>query len=165
MDTKKLIKAIQLIIKEEVRTEVAKEKKALRKSLMNEIKKSQPQVVERDPLDVGHIFKENVKQPKPQQEKSYTSNSTLNDMLNETAESGEWRSINSNGVGSGMFQSSQAQSFGGGMGQQPQVLQNADGRAVSTDQLQQTDAGKAVVDALTRDYSGLMKHMNKKKGS
>jgi len=165
MDTKKLIKAIQLIIKEEVRKEVAKEKKALRKSLMNEIKKSQPQVVENDPLDVGHIFKENVRQPKPQQEKSYTSNSTLNDMLNETAESGEWRSINSNGVGNGVFQSSQAQSFGGGVGQEPQVLQNADGRAVSTDQLQQTDAGKAVVDALTRDYSGLMKHMNKKKGS
>jgi 2,3-bisphosphoglycerate-independent phosphoglycerate mutase len=165
MDTKKLIKAIQLIIKEEVRKEVAKEKKALRKSLMNEIKKSQPQVVEKDPFDVGHIFKENVRQPKPQQEKSYTSNSTLNDMLNETAESGEWRSINSNGVGNGVFQSSQAQSFGGGVGQEPQVLQNVDGRTVSTDQLQQTDAGKAVVDALTRDYSGLMKHMNKKKGS
>ena len=56
MDTKKLIKAIQLIIKEEVKKEVAKKEKALRKSLMNEIKQSQPQVVERDPLDVDHIF-------------------------------------------------------------------------------------------------------------
>ena len=88
----------------------------------------------------------------PQTKQSFTGNSMLNDMLNETAESGEWRSINSNGVGSGVFQSSQAQSFGGGMGQQPQVLQNTDGRAVSTDQLQQTDAGKAVVDALVNTY-------------
>ena len=86
-------------------------------------------------------------------------------MLNETAQGGEWRSINSTGVGSGMFNSSQAQAFGGGMmNQQPQVLQTAEGRAVSTEQLQQTEAGQAVVSALTRDYSKLMKHMNDKKG-
>jgi len=30
--------------------------------------------------------------------------------------------------------------------------------------LTQTSAGQAVVDALTRDYSGLMKHINAKKG-
>jgi hypothetical protein len=164
MDTKKLIKAIQLIIKEEVRKEVAKEKKALRKSLMNEMKKSQPQVVERDPLDIEHVFEQRTQQP-TQPAKSFTNNSMLNEMLNETAQGGEWRSINSNGVGGGMFNSSQAQAFGGGMmNQQPQVLQTAEGRAVSTEQLQQTEAGQAVVNALTRDYSKLMKHMNDKKG-
>jgi len=161
MDTKKLIKAIQLIIKEEVKKEVAKKEKALRKSLMNEIKQSQPKVVEKDPLDVDHIFEGT----QTQQEKSFTNNSMLNAMLNETAESGEWRNINSNGVGGGMFNSSQAQSFGSMMGgQQPQVLQTAEGGQVSTQQLQQTEAGQAVVNALTRDYSGLMKHMNNKKG-
>jgi len=159
MDTKKLIKAIQLIIKEEVKKEVAKKEKALRKSLMNEIKQSQPKVVEKDPLDVDHIFETK------QESKSFTKNSMLNDMLNETAQGGEWRSINSNGVGGGMFNSSQAQSFGSMMGgQQPQVLQTAEGGQVSTQQLQQTEAGQAVVNALTRDYSGLMKHMNNKKG-
>jgi hypothetical protein len=89
----------------------------------------------------------------------------LNEMLNETAQGGEWRSINSTGVGSGMFNSSQAQSFGGRVGQGPQVLQTAEGRAVSTEQLQQTEAGQAVVNALTKDYSGLMKHINAKKGA
>lgn len=159
MDSKKLIKAIQLIIKEEVKKEVAKKEKALRKSLMSEIKQSQPQVVQKDPLDVEHIFETK------QESKSFTKNSMLNDMLNETANGGEWRSINSNGVGGGMFNSSQAQSFGGRMStQQSQILQTAEGGQVSTQQLQQTDAGKAVVDALTRDYSGLMKHMNDKKG-
>ena len=165
MDTKKLIKAIQLIIKEEVRKEVAKEKKALRKSLMNEMKKSQPQVVERDPLDIEHVFEQRTHQP-TQPAKSFTNNSMLNEMLNETANGGEWRSINSNGVGSGVFNSSQAQSFGGGnVNQQPQVLQTAEGRPISTDQLQQTEAGQAVVNALTKDYSKLMKHMNAKKGA
>jgi len=160
MDTKKLIKAIQLIIKEEVRKEVAKKEKVLRKSLMNEIKQSE--VVERDPLDIEHVFEQKTEQPA----KSFTNNSMLNEMLNETAEGGEWRSINSTGVGSGMFNSSQAQAFGGGMmNQQPQVLQTAEGRAVSTEQLQQTEAGQAVVNALTKDYSGLMKHINAKKGA
>jgi hypothetical protein len=159
MDTKKLIKAIQLIIKEEVKKEVAKKEKALRNSILKELKESQPQVVERDPLDVEHIFEAK------QESKSFTKNSMLNDMLNETAQGGEWRSINSNGVGGGMFNSSQAQSFGSMVsGQQPQVLQTAEGGQVSTQQLQQTEAGQAVLSALTKDYSGLMKHMNDKKG-
>ena len=156
MDTKKLIKAIQLIIKEEVKKEVAKKEKALRKSILKELRESQPQVVEQDPLDVEHIFE------KKQESKSFTKNSMLNDMLNETAQGGEWRSINGQG---GVFQSSQAQGWGGMNPQTPSVLQTAEGGQVSTQQLQQTDAGKAVVDALTRDYSGLMKHINNKKGS
>lgn len=86
---------------------MAKEKKALRKSLMNEIKKSQPQIVERDPLDIEHVFEQRTQQP-TQPAKSFTNNSMLNEMLNETAQGGEWRSINSNGVGGGMFNSSQA---------------------------------------------------------
>lgn len=156
MDTKKLIKAIQLIIKEEVKKEVAKKEKALRKSILKELNQSQPKVVETDPFNVDHIFEE--KQPVIKEKKSFTKNSMLNDMLNETAHGGEWRNLNG---GPQVFNSSQAQSWGGG---NPTMLQNADGRAVSTEQLQQTDAGKAVVDALTRDYSGLMKHMNNKKG-
>ena len=157
MDTKKLIKAIQLIIKEEVKKEVAKKEKSLRKSILKELKESQPKVVEKDPLDVEHIFEEK------QESKSFTKNSMLNDMLNETAQGGEWRSING---GPQVFNSSHAQGFGSMMSnQQPSVLQTAEGGQISTQQLQQTDAGKAVVDALTRDYSGLMKHINNKKGS
>jgi hypothetical protein len=161
MDTKKLIKAIQLIIKEEVKKEVSKREKSLRASIIKEMKQSQPKVVERDPLDIEHVFEQKTEQPA----KSFTNNSMLNEMLNETAQGGEWRSINSTGVGSGVFNSSQAQSFGGRVGQGPQVLQTAEGRAVSTEQLQQTEAGQAVVNALTKDYSGLMKHINAKKGA
>jgi len=122
------------------------------------LKESQPKVAEKDPLDVEHIFE------KKQDSKSFTKNSMLNDVLNETAQGGEWRSING---GPQVFNSSHAQGFGSMMSDQqtPSVLQTAEGGQVSTHQLQQTNAGKAVVDALTRDYSGLMKHINNKKGS
>ena len=156
MDTKKLIKAIQLIIKEEVKKEVAKREKVIRESILKEVKQSQPKVVEKDPLDVDHIFETK------QDSKSFTKNSMLNDMLNETAQGGEWRSINGPG---GVFNASQAQGWGGFNQQTPSVLQTAEGGQVSTQQLQQTEAGQAVVNALTRDYSGLMKHINAKKGN
>jgi hypothetical protein len=157
MDTKKLIKAIQLIVQEEVKKEVAKREKVIRESILKEVKQSQPKVVEKDPLDVDHIFEGT----QTQHDKSFTNNSMLNAMLNETAQSGEWRSINGPG---GVFNASQAQGWGGVNPQTPSVLQTADGGQVSTQQLQQTEAGQAVVNALTRDYSGLMKHINAKKG-
>lgn len=156
MDTKKLIKAIQLIVQEEVKKEVAKREKVIRESILKEIKQSQPKVVEKDPLDVDHIFETSHKT-----KQSFTGNSMLNDMLNETAQGGEWRSINGPG---GVFNASQAQAWGGMAPQTPSVLQTAEGGQVSTQQLQQTEAGQAVVNALTRDYSGLMKHINAKKG-
>ena len=156
MDTKKLIKAIQLIVQEEVKKEVAKREKVIRESILKEMKQSQPKVVEKDPLDVEHIF-----ETSHQTKQSFTGNSMLNDMLNETAQGGEWRSINGTG---GVFNASQAQAWGGVNPQTPSVLQTAEGGQVSTQQLQQTEAGQAVVSALTRDYSGLMKAIDKKKG-
>ena len=156
MDTKKLIKAIQLIVKEEVKKEVAKKEKSIRESILKEVKQSQPKVVEKDPLDVDHIF-----ETKQQTKQSFTGNSMLNDMLNETAQGGEWRSINGPG---GVFNASQAQGWGGGMNTQQSTFQTAEGGQVSAQQLQQTEAGKAVVNAVTRDYSQLMKAIDKKKG-
>lgn len=157
MDTKKLIKAIQLIVQEEVKKEVTKREKVIRESILKEMKQSQPKVVEKDPLDVEHIF-----ETSHQTKQSFTGNSMLNDMLNETAQGGEWRSINGPG---GVFNASQAQGWGGVNPQTPSVLQTTEGGQVSTQQLQQTEAGQAVVNALTRDYSGLMKHINAKKGN
>jgi len=156
MDTTKLVKAIQIIVKEEVKKEMAKREKAIRESILKEMKQSQPKRVEKDPLDVEHIF-EQKQTPKTEVFKS----TGFADLLNETAEGGEWRSINGQG---GVFQASQAQGWGSMTKQTTGVLQTAEGNAVSVDRLTQTSAGQAVVDALTRDYSGLMKHINAKKG-
>jgi hypothetical protein len=156
MDTKKLIYALKLIIQEEVSKEITKREKHLRASIIKELKQSQPPVVKNDPLDVSHIF-ENKQKPKKEMFKS----TGFSDLLNETADSGEWRSINST---NGAFNSTQAHAWGHMTNQNPQVLQNVDGKAVSVEKLQQTEAGQAVVNALTRDYSSLMKTISAKKG-
>tara|TARA_B110000977_G_C11013883_1_gene468719 strand:- start:855 stop:1334 length:480 start_codon:yes stop_codon:yes gene_type:complete len=159
MDTKKLIKAIQLLIKEEVKREVSKREKVLRASIIKEMKESKPMEVKDDPLEINHIFEETKQPSKP---KSFTNNSMLNEMLNETANGGDWKNMNSSG---GTFGASQAQAWGGGVNTQNAMFQTPDNKSVSAEQLQQTDAGQAVVSALTKDYSALMKHMNAKKGA
>jgi len=156
MDTNKLFKAIQIIVKEEVKKEMAKREKAIRESIIKEMKstsnkKSTPT---KDPLDVEHIFEST-----PNKKSNVTFTGKFSELLNETADSGEWRSINSTG-GSRVFTSNMAQGFGS---VQSGVLETAEGRSVSVEQLQQTEAGAAVVDALTKDYSALMKAIDAKK--
>ena len=46
----------------------------------------------------------------------------------------------------------------------PQVVTDHEGRRIDMKQLAQTEAGAAVVDALTKDYSALMKAIDSKKG-
>ena len=158
MDTTKLVKAIQIIVKEEVKKEMAKREKVIRESILKEVTKSQPNRVEVDPLDVDHIFEQKQQSPKKEVFKS----TGFADLLNETADNGEWRSINGQG---GVFQASQAQSWGGDMmNQSNATFQTTEGGQVSAQQLQQTEAGQAVVNAVTRDYSALMKAIDKKKG-
>ena len=69
-------------------------------------------------------------QPKPQkkivEKKQYTNNSVLNDVLNETAASDEWKTM-----GGGKFDSSRMNELVGGqysdvMNQQPQVVPSTD---------------------------------------
>ena len=55
-----------------------------------------------------------------------------------------------------------AQSFAGGGMMNQSTIQDSEGRSISMDALAQTEAGASVVNALTRDYSQLMKVMNNK---
>ena len=157
MDTNKLFKAIQIIVQEEVKKEVARREKAIRESILKEMKQSKPKQVEKDALDVDHIFESQA----PKKKSGPKFEGKFGSLLNETANGGEWRSINSMG---GAFNSTQAMAWGGMSNQKPGILQTTEGSAVSVDQLKQTPAGEAVVNALTRDYSGLMKAINAKKG-
>lgn len=163
MDTKKLIQAIKMLVESEVKKRFAEEKKILKQSIIKELKQ-QPirqttPLVEKDPLDVDHLFE--TKKPQTQK-KLFNNNSPISSILNETYQSGEWRDIG----GGRSFTSDMAQSFGSmkKMGSMEEsVVQDSEGRAVSMDTLAQTEAGAAVVDALTKDYSALMQAMNNKK--
>ena len=95
-------------------------------------------------------------QPKKAAKKKYSENTMLNDILNSTTplqENSDWSTMN--------FKSEMAQSFGGNTST-PMVAPVTDlqGKPVNTDNQQVA----ATVNAMTKDYSALMKAIDKKKG-
>lgn len=169
MDTEKLVKAIQIIVKEELKTIVPKlvkegvkremkqllrENKELRESLKKPRTPKQPTFMD-----------EPVIENTTQQQRQLSNNPVLNEVLNQTQgfNSGqstgeEYRTMNfTTNAAQGGVEGMRAQMAAKmglsdvGMSGQP------NGVGVST--------GNPVVDkALNRDYSGLMKAIDKKKG-
>jgi len=153
MNSKEFIQSLRKLIREEVqtavRTEVAK--------LVNVITESKTQ-------EIG-TFKPTAPKPK---KRTFSENPSLNDLLNETAgfsssgpqvsyeseinynDFSEWPTMR----GNSMIAS-----------KAPMVMTDVNGSAVDMKQLAKTEAGAAVVDALTKDYSALMKRINDKKGA
>lgn len=159
MKAKDLAQLLEVIVRKVVREEL--------KPILSEVKKSNKPVIKevtskkkkvrKDPLDVEHIFEKRTTE-----KQTFTKDSMLNDLLNETANDGEWRNMDS------MYTSNQAQGFDRaqmasalGYGAQSVIpTTDVDGKPVDMDVLQSS----GVADALTRDYSGLMKAINAKKG-
>ncbi len=92
-------------------------------------------------------------QPTPQkkivEKKSYTENSVLNDVLNETAQDGEWKTM-----GGGKFDSSKMNDVMGGaygdmMNKNPNTPVSVEGQSP---------------DFLKKDYRAVMKAIDKKQG-
>lgn len=157
MTKKDLVKIIREVVKIEVKKQVneifiQEEKSSSLKSLAKPVREKR--VVKK---------RESVK---------YTENETLNDILNETVglndksqEMDEYPTM-----GGGAFDSSRAAEllgygeggFGGDKQTQREVgaVQTMREAGVTTDQVPES-----VVDALTKDYSGVMKAIEKKKGS
>ena len=139
MTKKGLIK----IIREVVRSEVKKE---VQKIFMNENKTAQEPQVQSKPI------------------KKYTQNKSLNDVLNETVglKTSEKQNDEYPTLGGGTFDSSRVAELIG-YGQTEEVKRDM----VAIDSLKKAgksvdDVPEAVTAALTRDYSDLMKAMNKK---
>ena len=160
---------------------------AIKEALLPEIEKI---VKKRVTLAAAQIIKENRKSAKPSIEKhtsslsslmneqptsnpyevqgkkqgykkqEFTSNGMLNDILNETAaQDQEWKSMNSGQFTSNMAQHFQSANPMSQFQQGPPTIDqmipdDRSGREVPTD----------VANALTKDYSALMKAINKKKG-
>ena len=159
MNSKDFITVLRKVIREEVQTAVRTELDKF-SSVLTESKKIQVS----EPIE--RKYTESYK-PKPSvQKKQYTSNPTLNELLNDTSgfrgdgpqvyleeqlnynDYSEWPTMNMNAIAS----------------KTPQVVTDHDGRRIDMKQLAQTEAGAAVVDALTKDYSALMKAIDSKKG-
>ena len=104
-----------------------------------------------------------ISQPKPQskkiiEKKSFTSNSVLNDVLNETAQDGEWKTM-----GGGTFDSNKindviGKSYGDMMNNSST---NTDGSLARQMGVNPEDPS---TNFLTKDYRAVMKAIDKKNG-
>ena len=94
MKAKDLAQLLEVIVRKVVREELKPMLKEIKKSQKPIIKEIKSKKVEVDPLDIdmGKILaiEENKKASKP---KTFVKDSVLNDMLNEVAQSGEWRNF------------------------------------------------------------------------
>jgi hypothetical protein len=161
MNSKDFIQALRKVIREEVsvavRNELNQFNSVITESKKKEVSKYTDSINPTKP----------AQRPQPNQPKQYVSNPMLNDILNETVgfkgegpqvyleesvdynDMSEWPTMNVNGR---MAPTT------------PSILTDVDGRRIDTNQLASTEAGAAVVNALTKDYSALMKAIDKKKG-
>jgi len=147
MKTKTFVKLLRMIIREEVGKAI---KTALNESSINQVTDINLKEIAEDPMPNRPIAK-----------KQYVKDSMLNDILNETAampagqEMTDWSSMN--------FKSEMAQSFGNQRQQNniaPVATQGINGEPVNM----QNEKVASVMNAMTKDYSGLIKAIDKKNG-
>jgi hypothetical protein len=137
----KLVSLIKEVVKQEV-------KKQVTDILINEtnIPKTKP-VVKRKKVE----------------EKNYTDNPTLNKILNETAQQQEDYPT----LGGGTFDSSRATEllgYGGGLGNKEVKREVAAASTLQSAGMNPDTAPEHLKNALTRDYTDLVKAIDKKKG-
>ena len=142
MDTKSFVKILRKVIREEVGAAI---KKAL----------NETPVTDKQVINNGMNLHELVDSPKPAK-RQFVKNSMLNDILNDTAHTADF---------STMDEGSQYRPDFSDMGSMRpsnpvQSMTGINGESVDTSKPEM----KAIGAALTRDYSSLMKAMDKKKG-
>jgi hypothetical protein len=153
MNSKEFIKVLRGVIREEVQLAVRTEMKKLLTEDKTNYKKTIAHGLELEQMA-------SLQSSKRQERKTFSKNPMLNDLLNETATlpTDEWTTMN--------FRSEMAQAFGGmssaGDSNIPFVAPSTDldGRPVNM----ANEQVAATVNAMTKDYSALMKAIDKKKG-
>ena len=143
MDTKSFVRILRKVIREEVG-------KAVKQALTESV------VTDKQVINNGVNLHELVDTPKPAK-RHFVKNSMLNDILNDTAMDADFGS---------MHEGSQYEPNFTDMGSMRpsnpvQSMTGINGEHVDTSKPEIQAVGKA----LTRDYSGLMKAINKKKGT
>ena len=156
MNSKDFLQALRKVIREEVQVAVRTELTQF-SSVITETKKQPTTTVPKYTESIKPIAKQPVK-------KTLSKNSVLNDLLNET------RGFSSEGPAVYMEEQIDYNDFSEWptMNAKPtpavSVLTDVNGSKINVSELSRTEAGAAVVNALTKDYSALMKAIDKKKG-
>ena len=88
----------------------------------------------------------------------YTKDTTLNNILNETANSDDWETLGGGTFNTGNMNDIISKNYNMNGGQL------SDDQVISSMGVDPNTVPDYVTDAITKDYSGLMKTMNKKKG-
>ena len=152
MEAKSFVKLLRKVIREEVRSAL--------KETLNEQKVDHKKVINHG-MDLHNI----VAKDKPKTKKrSFTKNSILNDLLNETAQTADFGSMREgplvmqDSYPSTDFKSEMAESIGTSM--QPQSLATTDTNGKPVDMSNENVA--KTVGIMTKDYSALMKALDKK---
>ena len=171
MKKQELIKIIELVVRKEV-------KKQVNEIFIKEGKKSLAQKVsvsEEVPSSLTQLAEQEYVQPKPKKKefKQYTKNQALNKVLNETVggvpqgDKAEYPTM-----GGGTYTSDRVHELMGGNPMMANTEQGKEKRrqvgaveSLKAQGVSSEQVGEDVVNALTRDYSGLMKAINKKKDS
>jgi hypothetical protein len=171
MKARELAQLLEAVVRKVVREEMKPILQELNEN--NNAAKKRPMVKKKrvrqsDPFDVSKVLKEERVKNKNKKSVKFAKDTMINQLLTETHDSDEWRDMN----GSNMFTSQNAQAFGGGnmgeavgYGSKVATVNNMtpmvdpEGRPMDVN-LEGTKVGEA----LTRDYSALMKKINAKKG-
>lgn len=158
MDTTKFLtlikKAVREVVREEVKLALREEMVMLRESLRNT---NQAPIVERRETKTK-FTQPTVKKQAVVEKKTFVKDPLLNDLLNESTPFGR----DAYTATPFSFTSNDVMAFGGEdpFAAQPTALVDIEGNTVPVT----NEATQAVVDAMTRDYSSLMKAIDKKKG-
>ena len=158
MDSKSFVKVMRKLISEEVRKAVRAEMRTLLKEQKTDHRKS---------MKHGMDMYQETRTPKPvarKRDTSFTKDSVLNDLLNETALTmnpkemyGDRPMVSQDTLS---FGSNDAQGFGMMRQHAQQPVTDINNNPVDTSNVKVA----AVVDNITKDYSSLMSAINKKKG-
>jgi len=161
MDTDKLVKAIQIIVKEEIKVILPKlVKEGVKKEmvkLLKENKKLKEAVTPKQPTFMDSNVEEEVVQP----QKVFSKNPVLNEVLTQTQPfNSQQRQSTGADYQTMNFTSNDTHTLG-----QQNIAQQMGYGDMAPKQGLGVQTGNASLDkALNRDYSGLMKAIDKKKG-
>ena len=164
MDTDKLVKVIQIIVKEEIKVILPKLVKEGVKKEMTKLLKENKQLREAlKPQQSTFMDSEPVAEQQTQPQRQFSSNPAINEVLAQTQPfSAQQRQ--SNGAGDDWKTMSFDSTSTHTLGQENIAQQMGYGNMAPKQGLGVQTGNSALDKALNRDYSGLMKAMDKKKG-